>query len=165
VVTDYAARIGQDLLDVRRRLGEPVEAERDGVEDDMDAIVFGEQREISARTRELLVHRRLLLEAARERLASGDYGRCLQCGQPIPERRLLTAPEVECCLQCATIRERAAAAEPERVRIAPLEPLTQRPAPTSVAAVLDDEESPTELVEPLASPGARRRGRPRKVGA
>lgn len=38
---------------------------------------------------------------ALQRIASGDYGRCASCGQPIGEQRLLALPEANTCIQCA----------------------------------------------------------------
>jgi DnaK suppressor protein len=116
-VTDYAALIEQDLAEVRRRLGERPEHPRDGVDDEIDLVVLGEQRELDAHTRALLVHRRTRLEAARERLAAGRYGRCLECGEAIAHRRLLTAPEAERCVGCQARAEQEARGEPERVGI------------------------------------------------
>lgn len=36
---------------------------------------------------------------------SGDYGACLECGEPIAYRRLRSRPETALCLQCQTERE------------------------------------------------------------
>lgn len=41
------------------------------------------------------------IEDALGRLASGDYGRCEQCGAPIPEALLAAAPESRYCTRCA----------------------------------------------------------------
>jgi DnaK suppressor protein len=38
--------------------------------------------------------------AARRRLADEDYGRCLECGEPIDLRRLLAVPWAPYCLDC-----------------------------------------------------------------
>jgi len=37
--------------------------------------------------------------------ASGDYGACLDCGEPIAYRRLRSRPETALCLQCQSERE------------------------------------------------------------
>ncbi len=37
--------------------------------------------------------------------ASGDYGACLDCGEPIAYRRLRSRPETGLCLQCQSERE------------------------------------------------------------
>ncbi len=38
--------------------------------------------------------------AARRRLADDDYGRCLECGEPIDLRRLLAVPWAPYCVGC-----------------------------------------------------------------
>ena len=40
------------------------------------------------------------LEAARERLAAGEYGRCVRCGEPIVEGRLRLRPAATMCVPC-----------------------------------------------------------------
>jgi DnaK suppressor protein len=41
------------------------------------------------------------LVAARQRLASGTYGRCDRCGREIPPDRLLARPEGSFCVACS----------------------------------------------------------------
>ncbi|MFD3970532.1 TraR/DksA family transcriptional regulator [Streptomyces cyaneofuscatus] len=41
------------------------------------------------------------LDLAVERLASGDYGRCEVCGDPIPAARLEVRPAATTCVGCA----------------------------------------------------------------
>lgn len=41
------------------------------------------------------------LEAARQRLADGSYGRCERCGGPIPAARLAARPEARRCVPCS----------------------------------------------------------------
>lgn len=40
------------------------------------------------------------LDAARERLAQGRYGRCERCGGPIPLDRLAARPTARTCVSC-----------------------------------------------------------------
>jgi RNA polymerase-binding transcription factor DksA len=42
------------------------------------------------------------IEAALERLDSGEYGVCTTCGDPIPEERLTILPYTPFCRNCAT---------------------------------------------------------------
>nr|WP_074999474.1 TraR/DksA C4-type zinc finger protein [Streptomyces qinglanensis] len=53
-----------------------------------------------ARAREHLVE----VDLALERLERGDYGRCTECGEPIPEERLSARPATTTCVRCATAR-------------------------------------------------------------
>ncbi len=41
------------------------------------------------------------VDAARERVDSGEYGWCARCGEPIPEARLKLDPTVALCVACA----------------------------------------------------------------
>ena len=41
------------------------------------------------------------IEAALKRIEDGDYGECLECGEPIPPRRLEIDPTVTLCVPCA----------------------------------------------------------------
>jgi DnaK suppressor protein len=45
--------------------------------------------------------------AALARLDAGDYGTCVDCSEPIPERRLLAQPFAVRCLGCQERAERA----------------------------------------------------------
>jgi len=41
-----------------------------------------------------------LVEEALGRIESGEYGVCLECGQPIPEARLEVIPFAKYCVKC-----------------------------------------------------------------
>lgn len=41
------------------------------------------------------------IELAERRLAEGEYGYCIDCGEEIAERRLAIDPMAEHCVQCA----------------------------------------------------------------
>jgi DnaK suppressor protein len=49
--------------------------------------------------------RTALLEALR-RLDDGLYGRCVDCGKPVPEGRLEARPEAARCVECQSRQER-----------------------------------------------------------
>ncbi|HVN83434.1 MAG TPA: TraR/DksA family transcriptional regulator [Candidatus Binatia bacterium] len=46
------------------------------------------------------------IDAALRRIATGDYGRCVNCGESIPLSRLQAVPTADTCLPCAEARER-----------------------------------------------------------
>lgn len=52
--------------------------------------------------------------AAEARIAAGTYGKCIDCGAPIPYPRLTAYPTAKRCLRCQQVREatRAAAGRP-----------------------------------------------------
>ena len=43
-----------------------------------------------------------LIDEALERLANGEYGRCQECGEMIPEGRLKVRPHAIYCIKCKT---------------------------------------------------------------
>lgn len=45
------------------------------------------------------------ISAALQRLESGDYGICIECGQPIKEGRLEVYPYADECIECAEYDE------------------------------------------------------------
>ena len=48
-----------------------------------------------------IIVRRDVVASALARLASGAYGACSRCGEPIPYGRLLVMPEATHCLSCS----------------------------------------------------------------
>ena len=47
-----------------------------------------------------------MIDAALERIKSGSYGQCLDCGEDIPAARLHAAPEAPRCIVCQEKLER-----------------------------------------------------------
>ena len=91
---------GTDTLDELRPVGDNAFA------DEVDIIQANEWREIGYATRELLVERVNRLSTALERVESGDYGTCVECGESIAPARLRVMPEVETCVRCQDQIER-----------------------------------------------------------
>src|SRR5207244_299143 len=56
--------------------------------DEMDEVQASERREIGFATRQLLLERVNKLVAALDRLTDGEYGTCVECGEPIAPARL-----------------------------------------------------------------------------
>jgi RNA polymerase-binding protein DksA len=60
--------------------------------------VFAQQRDLALRD---AAQRRLReVEAAIARIDHGTYGRCLECGEPIAEERLVALPWAGHCIDC-----------------------------------------------------------------
>jgi len=74
--------------------------------DEVDEIQANESREIGFATRELLVERVNRLSVALDRLAEGEYGTCVECGEEISPARLQAMPEVQTCVRCQDRIER-----------------------------------------------------------
>lgn len=70
----------------------------------MDALQ-GQAMAVATEERRLL--RRQQIEAALERIESGDYGFCVLCGEEIAPRRLELDPASPTCVSCAESRARA----------------------------------------------------------
>lgn len=68
--------------------------------DEVEEIQVSREREISFATRSLLVDRANKLADALDRLGSGLYGVCDECGEPISPARLQAMPEVTTCVRC-----------------------------------------------------------------
>ena len=47
-----------------------------------------------------------LIENALKRIVEGNYGKCQDCGEDIPEARLEVRPYAVYCVKCKTIREK-----------------------------------------------------------
>ena len=47
-----------------------------------------------------------LIEDALKRIVDGEYGKCQDCGEDIPEARLEVRPYAVYCVKCKTIREK-----------------------------------------------------------
>jgi len=46
------------------------------------------------------------INAALQRIEEGTYGKCVVCGKPIEEKRLLAIPEARKCIKCKAAEER-----------------------------------------------------------
>lgn len=79
-------------------------AESSGDEADAGTKTFEREHEMSLvnNSRDLL----LQTERALARLTEGSYGRCEDCGKPIPKARLQAAPRATLCVTCKQREER-----------------------------------------------------------
>ena len=109
------ARSYQDKLSERREalLGQVQAAEAYSRERDAEATQDPADMAANAYTKELLMSmstndRQLLqsIDAALERVETGDYGKCANCGQPIQEKRLEAVPWARHCIRCQDLMER-----------------------------------------------------------
>jgi DnaK suppressor protein len=69
----------------------------------MDALQAQEMAAATERRRELELER---IDAALQRIASGDFGYCVQCGEDIGLERLEFDPTTPLCIACARQSER-----------------------------------------------------------
>ena len=54
-----------------------------------------------------------LIDEALRRTETGDYGLCVNCGEPVPEKRLEAIPWARYCVRCQDLKERGLLNEDE----------------------------------------------------
>ena len=86
------------------RLKRDQSTEGSGDEADAGSKTFEREHEMSLanNSRDLLVQ----VERALGRLDAGTYGRCEECGNPIPKARLQAFPRATLCVRCKQREER-----------------------------------------------------------
>lgn len=116
----------RELLDAEeRRLGELREGEQQrlsgSLEDSTSELTSFDQHpaDVGTETHDREVDETLAqsldaglreVEAARQRLDGGTYGRCEECGEPIPDERLEAQPTARFCVRHQAEQERQAEA-------------------------------------------------------
>ena len=68
----------------------------------MDAM---QQQKMAQSTLRNLTSRLILINKALEKMCSGDYGYCDECGEAIDPGRLEVQPEAPCCFACQSKQE------------------------------------------------------------
>ncbi len=102
------------LLERRESLFSQVtEAEMSSRERDAEATQDPADMAANAYTKELLISmsandRRLLelIDEALKRVEAGEYGDCINCGEPVQEKRLDAVPWARYCVRCQDLQER-----------------------------------------------------------
>ena len=82
-------------------------------ERDLEATQDPADMAANAYTKELLISmsandRRLLdlIDEALGRIEAGEYGDCINCSEPVPEKRLDAVPWARYCVKCQDLQER-----------------------------------------------------------
>lgn len=105
----------RDRLLARREglFGQVMEAETYSRERDSEATQDPADMAANAYNKELLFsmsnNDRILLEMIDEalgRIEAGEYGECVNCGEPVQEKRLEAVPWARYCLKCQDLQER-----------------------------------------------------------
>ena len=96
------------------------EAEMSSRERDAEATQDPADMAANAYTKELLISmsandRRLLglIDESLTRIEAGEYGNCVNCDEPVPEKRLEAVPWARYCLSCQDKQERGLLNEDE----------------------------------------------------
>jgi DnaK suppressor protein len=107
-------KLGQALRGKARELTEiisqistdtqPVELDQQSVGrvSRIDAI---QQQQMAIATQAQAQQQLIEVELALTRIANGDYGYCLECGEPVATARLQVQPFVKLCIDCQSNRE------------------------------------------------------------
>jgi DnaK suppressor protein len=93
---ELESELHHELAALERRLA----SERQAESPDTHVVADHDAAMMTGRTSDTIV-RRDVVATALERLASGAYGVCARCGEPIPYGRLLVMPEATHCLRCS----------------------------------------------------------------
>jgi RNA polymerase-binding transcription factor DksA len=98
------AELRQEIRAVRHRSEGHVPGEVSDAKDDaaIDAQAVVADAEVE---RDLAELREIRL--ARQRMADGSYGTCVDCGAEIDPRRMLAQPQTSRCVECQALSERA----------------------------------------------------------
>ena len=115
-------RVFRDKLIERREslVGQVQQAELYSRERDSEATQDTADMAANAYTKELLVSmsdndRQMLnlIDEALERMDDSGYGKCIRCGQALPEKRLEAVPWARHCVSCQDLHERGLLNEDE----------------------------------------------------
>ena len=112
----------RDKLLARREslFSQVTEAEMSSRERDLEATQDPADMAANAYTKELLISMSAndwkllqLIDEALERVERGEYGECVNCGEPLTEKRLDAVPWARYCLKCQDLQERGLLNEEE----------------------------------------------------
>jgi DnaK suppressor protein len=108
--------IEKKLLKKRAQLLETIEGEEENEREGADhESITGDIVDEANSSYEQLVYSKLTakeqekleeIDEALNRLQEGGYGRCVVCGRPIDEKRLLAIPEAKKCITCKAAEEK-----------------------------------------------------------
>lgn len=93
--------------DLNASVEDMVEASRDSNQDDEhdpEGQTIAASRAQVAALSDAAQRQLRLIDGALDRLAQGEYGKCLRCGADIAPGRLEALPESELCIRCASRR-------------------------------------------------------------
>jgi DnaK suppressor protein len=95
----------QELCEVLRTREAQREASEAGVCDFKELALEDTQAIVDENQAELAAHELEQVLAARRRLQDHQYGRCLDCGEPVDLRRLSAMPATRYCILCQQAHE------------------------------------------------------------
>ena len=103
------ASSGEKIVDERERVQDEGLAQLDGGGGDLvDRAFVTTQVSIERDLIERCVSQLDEITRTRDRIATGDIGICMDCGEPIECERLDVNPVASCCTECQMLREKVA---------------------------------------------------------
>jgi len=114
VTKQLAAKLRQRNAELRALLQQHAGAAVGASENPPDVLDF---KDVAAEDRQAIIDEATLANATAElqqivaalrRVDDGSYGECLDCGEPVDERRLFAMPATPFCTACQAIHERPA---------------------------------------------------------
>ena len=93
-------------LELRSRYEESSEIDRD-VGDEVDFSVVEQERELNLLLKDREKVHLEAIEEALQRIETGEYGFCEECGDTINNKRLLVMPLAQYCINCQQNQERS----------------------------------------------------------
>jgi RNA polymerase-binding transcription factor DksA len=104
-MTNIAARKAK-LVEMLNQMNARLLTVEDALDDPMpkdyeEAALEREDDEVLEEVGHAAQREKAMIVAALERIVSGDYGICTNCGDPIPEARLDVLPYTPVCAKCA----------------------------------------------------------------
>ena len=93
-------------LELRSRYEESSEIDRD-VGDEVDFSVVEQERELNLLLKDREKVHLEAIEEALQRIETGEYGFCEECGDIINKKRLLVMPLAQYCINCQQNQERS----------------------------------------------------------
>ena len=114
VTKHLVAKLRQRAAELRTLLQQHAGAAVGATDNPPDVLDF---KDVAAEDRQAIIDEATLANATAElhqivaalrRVDDGSYGECLDCGEPIDERRLFAMPATPFCTPCQAIHERPA---------------------------------------------------------
>lgn len=77
------------------------------VQDPADQAIASTMESLQSSLQETELNRYKMIVRALEKIEQGSYGICIDCGNEISEKRLLSFPDAARCIVCAEVKENA----------------------------------------------------------
>jgi DnaK suppressor protein len=109
-------RLVEELDDINRRFKNRDDLAVEPSADELDQTRLFADRDILAQELSQDYARAVAIRAALERMDSGAYGECMECGEEIPAKRLRALPWAAYCVPCQEAMEASGGFDSDDVR-------------------------------------------------